>query len=183
MTELVFPADDGTPVTTSLVIAENTGVQHKSLVQLIRSYIDDLNDVGRVAFETRPFETAGGTQRREVAQLDEPASALLMTYLKNTEIVRDFKKRLVRGFYELRAQLTHPSVRPVPTKKQLAQWFLEAEERAEKAEAKVVELAAPASACGHRLDLPQRRPVEGVPVPGQLRAPGREAEPALPARR
>lgn len=103
--ELVFAGVDGEPFTTSLVIATESENEHRAVLQLIRSHLGDLNEIGRVAFEMRPFETAGGTQRREVAVLDEPAAALLMTYLKNTAPVRDFKKRLVRDFYRMRTML------------------------------------------------------------------------------
>lgn len=103
--ELVFRGEDGEPFTTSLVIAEQTGNEHRAVLQLIRGNLEDLNEVGRVAFEMRPFETAGGTQRREVAELDEPAAALLMTYLRNSPVVKDFKKRLVAGFYAMRQMI------------------------------------------------------------------------------
>ena len=50
---LVQVADDGVPVTTSLIIAAETGNQHKNVLGLIRDNLADLNDVGMVAFETR----------------------------------------------------------------------------------------------------------------------------------
>ena len=103
---LVFEGQDGELFTTSLVIATETGNEHASVIRLVRDNAEDLNEVGRVRFEIRPFETAGGTQRREVAELDEPASALLMTYLRNSPVVKDFKKRLVAGFYAMRKALT-----------------------------------------------------------------------------
>lgn len=103
---LVHADDAGALVTTSLVIAEQTGNQHKNIIALVRENLDDLNDVGRVAFQTRPLETAGGRQHREVATLDEPAAALLMTYLRNTPKVKDFKRELVREFYAMREMLT-----------------------------------------------------------------------------
>lgn len=109
--DLVFAGADGEPFTTSLVIAAETSNQHKNVLELIRVNVADLNDVGRVAFETRPFETAGGTQRREVAELDEPAAALLMTYLRNSPVVKDLKKRLVAGFYAMRQQIASAPVR------------------------------------------------------------------------
>lgn len=107
---LVTTSDDGTAITTSQAIAHGTDSQHKNVMELVRQYAADLNEVGRVAFETRPFETAGGTQRRPVAVLDEPAAALLMTYLRNTAMVRDFKKRLVAEFYRLRATQAAPAL-------------------------------------------------------------------------
>ena len=41
-----------------------------------------------------PSETAGGVQRREVAVLNEEHATLLMTHMRNSEVVRDLKKRL-----------------------------------------------------------------------------------------
>lgn len=104
-TDLVFVGDDGEPFTTSLVVADETGNEHRAVLQLINANLGDLNEVGRVAFQMRPFETAGGTQRRQIALLDEPSAALLMTYLRNTAKIKDFKKRLVGGFYAMRRTL------------------------------------------------------------------------------
>lgn len=105
---LVFKGSDGEPFTTSLVIAAETGVQHKNVVELIRGSLADFEEFGRVAFETRPVETAGGMQTREVANLSEPQATLLLTYMRNNETVRAFKKRLVRDFYTMRQALTQP---------------------------------------------------------------------------
>lgn len=145
--EVVFVGDGGEPFTTSLVIADETGNQHKNVLELIRANLDDLNEVGRVAFETRPFETSGGKQIREVANLDEPAAALLMTYLRNTPKVKDFKKRLVAGFYAMRRKLAERTLdtrqqAELLTKADLARMVLEVEE--EKAVmAAALESAAP----------------------------------------
>lgn len=67
----------------------------------MRTYQADLSEFGRVAFETRTFETAGGMQSREVAILNEQHATLLLTYMRNSEIVRRFKKHLVKAFFEL----------------------------------------------------------------------------------
>jgi len=93
------------PVTTTIAIAEGTKVEHKNVLELVRKYQEDLREFGRVAFETRPFETAGGTQRREIAELNEQQSTLILTYMRNSEIVRAFKKRLVKEFWDMRAKL------------------------------------------------------------------------------
>lgn len=98
----------GQPVTTSLAIAEGVGNPHKTVIQLIRQNISDLNDFGRVAFENAPFETAGGIQNREVAILNEQQSTLLLTYMRNNDVVRAFKKRLVKEFFALREQSAKP---------------------------------------------------------------------------
>jgi DNA-damage-inducible protein D len=99
---LVFAGDDGDPFTTSLVIAEQTGNEHASIIKLVRDNGDDLNDVGTLRFQI----AKSGGRPTEFAVLDEPAAALLMTYLRNTPKVKDFKKRLVVGFYTMRQMLT-----------------------------------------------------------------------------
>lgn len=96
--------NNGAAVTTSLAIAEGTQNQHKNVLEMVRSYLADLKEFGRVAFETRPFETAGGKQQREVALLNEQQSTLLLTYMRNSDIVRQFKKALVKAFWEMRQQ-------------------------------------------------------------------------------
>lgn len=102
---LVAQGDDGEPTTTSLVVAQGTGVEHRAVLQLVRRNLADFEEFGRVAFEMRPFDTAGGAQHREVAVLNEAQATLLMTYMRNSEVVRAFKKRLVHAFFELRARL------------------------------------------------------------------------------
>lgn len=86
------------PLTTSLHIAEWTGVKHKNVLELARKYTSQLSVFGRVAFETRPFETAGGTQERDIVLLNEGQATLLITFMRNTEKVIDFKVALVKAF-------------------------------------------------------------------------------------
>ncbi|EIP96837.1 putative phage-encoded protein [Opitutaceae bacterium TAV1] len=92
---------DGQAVTTSLAIAEGTRNEHASVILLVRKYQSDLQEFGGVRFEIAPFETAGGTQNREVALLNEQQSTLLLTYMRNSDVVRSFKKALVKMFWEL----------------------------------------------------------------------------------
>ena len=106
MSAIVF-ARDGQARTTSILIAQGVGVQHKNLLAVIRNYQNDFEAFGRVAFEMQAFETNGGIQKREIAILNEQQATLLVTYCKNTEIVRKFKVALVKAFCELREQL-HP---------------------------------------------------------------------------
>lgn len=92
---------NGQAVTTSLAIAQGTDNDHASVIKLVRNYLADLEEFGRVGFEIAPFETAGGTQKREVAVLNEQQSTLLLTLMRNSEIVVRFKVRLVKAFFEL----------------------------------------------------------------------------------
>ncbi len=98
---LVDRDEQGNAFTTSLVIADGTGNEHRAVLQLVKNNIKDFEEFGRVAFEMQPFKTAGGVQERKVALLNREQATLLMTYMRNNDVVRDFKKRLVRAFSEM----------------------------------------------------------------------------------
>lgn len=93
---------DGDAVTTTLAIAEGTLNDHASVIALVRRYAPDLEEFGLLGFEIRP-RAAGqhGGGETEFALLTEPQATLLLTFMRNTEIVRAFKKKLVREFWEL----------------------------------------------------------------------------------
>lgn len=99
MTNIVT-IENGTAVTTSMAIAEGVGYGHKSVIQLIRDNIADLQEFGTLAFEMRK----SGGRPTEYALLNEQQATLLITYMRNNEIVRAFKKQLVKAFYEMRVQ-------------------------------------------------------------------------------
>ena len=105
---------DGDAVTTTLAIAEGTQNDHASVIKLARTYQADLEEFGPVGFEihlaTRP---QGGGTPTEFAILNEPQSTLLLTYMRNTDIVRAFKKKLVREFWEM-VQQRNPSAPALP---------------------------------------------------------------------
>ena len=101
--KLVIKTQDGQLVTTSEAIAQGTDTQHKNVLELVREYQIQLETLGGVAFETRPFKTNGGIQQREIALLTEPQSTFLLTLMRNSEIVVKFKLALVKAFYELKS--------------------------------------------------------------------------------
>lgn len=150
--ELVSVADDGTATTTSLIVAAGTENEHASVLRLVRDNLDDFEEFGGVGFEIQPFDTPGGVQRREVAILNEEQATLLLTYMRNSAVVKDFKKRLVREFWALRRGAV---VRPL-TPLEYARRLVEAEERVEieararlEAETHAKQLEAPAAAWSH----------------------------------
>lgn len=130
-TDMVGIDADGELTTTSVVIAQGTEVEHPSVIRLIRNYVADLEEFGRVGFEIAPFATSGGLQRREIAVLNEAQATLLMTYMRNTDVVRAFKKRLVRAFLEMR-KLVQESRVALPDRRELALMVIEAEDRADR---------------------------------------------------
>lgn len=103
--ETLVTLNGGQVVVSSERIAEGVGKEHKPVIRLVRDNQTDLEEFGRVRFENAPFETAGGEQSREVALLSEPQATLLLTYMRNNEVVRAFKKRLVKAFFEMREKL------------------------------------------------------------------------------
>lgn len=136
-TSLVVVAEDGTATTTSLIIATGTVNEHRAVLQLIRNNAADFEEFGGVAFEMQPFETAGGSQQREVAILNEPQATLLITYMRNNDVVRAFKKRLVHAFYELASRPQQPALVGVEL---LAAAVLESQKVIEQREARIFQL-------------------------------------------
>ena len=60
----IVTLSNGEAVTTTLAIAEGTEIDHASVIKLVRTYLADLEEFGRVGFEIAPFETAGGVQQQ-----------------------------------------------------------------------------------------------------------------------
>ena len=149
---IVQSTDAGVLTTTSMRIATGTQNEHRAVLQLIQTNLADFEEFGGVAFEMQPFDTAGGTQHRRVAILTEEHATLLLTYMRNNAIVRDFKKRLVREFSALR----RGAVPELPDRRALARMVIEAEDRADR------EAAARAEA-EKRVEIEQRhrRAIEG----------------------
>lgn len=88
--------------TTSLVIAEGTNVKHKNIKELVSKYENDLKDFGKVRVLNATLDTNGGVQKISYYLLNEQQATFLMTLLRNTKIVVEFKKELVKQFYQMR---------------------------------------------------------------------------------
>lgn len=108
MSELVL-LHHNEPMTTSEAIADGVELAHKTVIQLVRKYADELQNFGTSAFEMRK---SGGRQS-EIAYLNEGQAIFLLTLMRNSEIVVRFKVALVKAFLELRDRLT--AVPPSPT--------------------------------------------------------------------
>ena len=110
MADIVFLKPDkidSEPFTTSDVIAEFAEVKHHAIQQLIIKHEADFKEFGVLAFEMRAVKRSGerGIKYLKNYHLNEQQATLLITYLKNTERVRAFKKELVRQFYTMRQEL------------------------------------------------------------------------------
>lgn len=93
----------GEPVTTTAAIADGTGNPHASVIKLVRRHKEDLEEFGPLGFEIRVANRPqGGGSKAEVAILNEPQATYLLTLMRNNDIVKAFKKALVKAFFELR---------------------------------------------------------------------------------
>ena len=95
----------GEPTTTTLQIALGLGIQHASVIKLVRTYLPDFQEFGRVRFEIQPFATNGGEQFRKYAVINEQQAYFLMTLMRNSPRIIEFKKALVKAFFEARTLL------------------------------------------------------------------------------
>lgn len=86
----------------SLTLAKLLKIQHKNVLALIKDYRTDFEVFGRVAFQTRPLETNGGTQNQRTALLNEDQCYLLLTFSRNTTYVRRLKVELIKTFGRFR---------------------------------------------------------------------------------
>ena len=102
--ELVYMDGKKEPYTTSEIIAECAEVTHHTIQELLRKHKADFENYGIIAFEMRKLDGRGRPMK--IYRLSEQQATLLITYLKNTEPVRQFKMNLVKAFFEMRDELS-----------------------------------------------------------------------------
>ena len=100
---VAFMEYDKVPYTLSNIIAEGVKVKHSSITRTIRKHEKDFEEFGKLGFKIRPSDSGQG---EKIYKLNEDQAILLITYLKNTDIVREFKKALVREFRQLKEEVT-----------------------------------------------------------------------------
>lgn len=114
---------DGEPFTTSEIIADGTGVGRRKVKDAIRKYRAELEAFGKVASYQTAFEpkaeTISASYQAEIKGqetrgrkaigyiLNEQQATFLLTLLKNTPVVVEFKRELVRQFFVMREELAH----------------------------------------------------------------------------
>ena len=102
--ELVYMDGKKEPYTTSEIIAECAEVQHHTITRLVRDNKADFEALGILGFKIHKLDKRG--QPKKIYLLNEQQATLLITYLKNTEPVRQFKMNLVKAFFEMREELS-----------------------------------------------------------------------------
>jgi len=97
MKSLVHIGKNNKAFTTSLIIAKETGVEHRAVIILLKRHskreILSSFEMLKVSTKGRPVE---------YAELSEIQATFLITMMKNSDIVLKFKERLVIQFFKLR---------------------------------------------------------------------------------
>ncbi|MCR1812076.1 Rha family transcriptional regulator [Sulfurospirillum sp. hDNRA2] len=89
------------------VIAVNTGNEAISIRKLIDKYIHDFKEFGAVSFKMtavseEELKKNPDAKPRKIYYLNEQQATFLMTLLRNNKEIVQFKKTLVKAFYDLR---------------------------------------------------------------------------------
>lgn len=96
------------PVVSTLVIAENIDKPNKTIVQLINNNMEDFlefQDQEISNFEVQEIGVNGKAGYARYYNLNEQQSTLLITYLRNNDKVKEFKKNLVKAFFMMKERL------------------------------------------------------------------------------
>jgi phage regulator Rha-like protein len=97
---------DGEYRVSHFIIAEETQNLEKSVRNLITKNFADFEDFGQVHFKNATVKnSAGAVNEKKIYFLNEAQATLLMTFLRNSEVVISFKKRLVKQFFKMRNEL------------------------------------------------------------------------------
>jgi phage regulator Rha-like protein len=100
---------DDKPKVSHRIIALHTDNKEETVSRLIRRYLDKLELFGQVGFKIQTVtNSAGAVNEEKTFYLNEPQATLLLTFLRNNDIVVIFKVELVKQFFEMREKLQNP---------------------------------------------------------------------------
>ncbi len=109
MNEIVL-LHNGNLVTTQNIIARYSKNSEESIQRLIRKHKDKLEVFGQLYYdEAKSINSKNKINIIKHYYLNEKQAYLFMTFLKNTEIVIDFKVTLVKEFFEMKIKMDNKS--------------------------------------------------------------------------
>jgi phage regulator Rha-like protein len=98
---------DQEPRISHRIIAEKTKNLERSISKLVTSHLSQLELFGKVRFEIAPIKNSKNKINEEKTYfLNEPQSTLLLTFMRNNEVVINFKVLLVKEFFKMREILS-----------------------------------------------------------------------------
>lgn len=102
----------GTPAegvyTTSEIVAKYTGVSVEHVRQLTDKHKVQLERFGILGFENSKFDGRG--RPHKIWHYNEQQATLLITFMRNTTAVIEFKSNLVTAFYSQREELARKTI-------------------------------------------------------------------------
>jgi phage regulator Rha-like protein len=100
-------------VVSHKIIAKQTKNKEENVSRLIRKYLEKLERFGAVGFEIQPKSNGNqGGDQPKIFYLNEQQATLLLTFMRNNEIVIEFKVRLVEEFFKMRETLKSQNSQP-----------------------------------------------------------------------
>ena len=87
----------GEVLVSSLEFAELVDKPHEIIALFIKHHRSDLEEFGKVA-----FETAGGDKNEEFALLNEQQASLLMILLPDGLLPKTFKKNFIKALFDMK---------------------------------------------------------------------------------
>lgn len=98
--------------TTSRIIAEKTDNSIYSVNKLVATHKKHLEEFGVIRFEVeKPKKNSKGGRPTETYFLNEQQTTLLLTFMRNSDVVIEFKKKLVQEFFKMKNALSVAYVR------------------------------------------------------------------------
>jgi phage regulator Rha-like protein len=94
-------------VVDSRLVATELGIKHKNFLETIRKYQKDLEEFGKVAFETAVESKSNNPE--VFCWLTEEQATFAMTLSRNSAKVIECKKKLTKGFYAAKKLLQQRS--------------------------------------------------------------------------
>jgi len=89
---------DDVPVVSTLDMWEGLQVEHKAILQLVKRYESDFQDIRTFTFQM----LKSGGRPTSFCYLDEEQAAFLITLMKNSPVVVPFKRKLTRQFFQMK---------------------------------------------------------------------------------
>ena len=103
---LVYLDGKKEPYTTHGIVAEHAEIDSISVRKLIDKHKERLEAFGVLSFEIhKPEKGSLGGRPRKIYHLNEQQATFLITLLANTPKVKEFKKLLVKSFYQIKSEL------------------------------------------------------------------------------
>jgi phage regulator Rha-like protein len=96
---LELVTDNQDPRLDTRLLAQYLGNQHKGVIELLNRHLADFQELGKVPFQTEALPSG---QREKFAILNEDQCFLMLSFSRNTALVRGLKVQLIKAFGEAR---------------------------------------------------------------------------------